>query len=113
MRYSERPARLYDPLQPWGGVRGSPCGNPVDLADCRECGMCGGCLAHNDCLTDFAHLAWYAAFASPGEAACGAAGTIAGRRFTCELKRRHGGDLHRDKMGNGWGISRLASRAWP
>ncbi len=85
----------------------------ADLADCRECGMCGGRLAHNDCLTDFAHLAWFAQFASPGETCCGAAGTVAGQRFTCDLPPGHDGELHRDKMGNGWGIPRPGGRARP
>lgn len=38
------------------------------------CEFCGGCPAH-DCRRDdttvLAHLAWFAAFASPGETACG------------------------------------------
>jgi hypothetical protein len=115
----------YDPWLPWGGVRGSPCGDrnlqrerqamtpggPAelgfpDLADCRECPMCGGCMAHYGCTTDWDHMAWYAQFAAPGEPACGAEGTVAGRPgFACELPRGHGGDLHKDTRGNGWGAS--------
>jgi hypothetical protein len=80
--------------------------SPADLENCRECGMCSGCLTHNDCLHRFDHIAWFAQFASPGEPACGTAGIVAGHLFTCELPPGHGGRLHRDTMGNGWGIAR-------
>ncbi len=119
----------YDPLLPWGGVRGSPCGDRalqrerqamdprypvpvevsfVDLADCQECPVCGGCLAHyQDCRTDWSHLVWFAQFALPGEPACGTEGAVAGRvGFTCDLPRgQHADGLHKDKQGNAWGVS--------
>jgi hypothetical protein len=122
---SDYPAATYNPQLPWGGVRGSPCGSRsflrsvdaaaevsfIDLADCRECPMCGGCLAHWPCLTDWAHLEWFMQFAGPGEVTCGAEGTIScWPGFVCELPRGHGGDLHMDKKGNRWGVSRARSR---
>jgi hypothetical protein len=133
----------YDPRKEWGGIRGSPCGDlalqrtlselhatgpgvpaavfPVpgevgfaDLADCQECPMCGGCVTHNTCLTDWAHLAWFAQFAVPGEPACGAEGVVAGYGgFTCDLRPGHGGDLHLDLHGNGWGRSAPGCQARP
>jgi hypothetical protein len=70
--------------------------------------MCGGCLAHYGCLTDFAHVAWFAQFALPGEPACGQQRNVPrwNAVFTCDLPRGHDGELHLDKKGNGWGISR-------
>lgn len=113
--------RRYDPRLPWGGVRGSPCGDPdlphritvsfADLADCSECPICGLCLIHDECHTGWDFLVWLAQFASPGEPACGEKGVIAARPgFSCELPLRHDGDFHKDKRGNGWGISPAASR---
>jgi len=121
-------------MRPWGGLRGSPCGdadlqarlafyNVVDsrfrapvfvtaeeLADCRECPMCSGCLTHNDCLTDLEHIEWFAQFAAPGEPTCDDEGTVAGRKFTCDLPPRHGRELHMCKRGYQWGRSRAHSR---
>lgn len=117
----------YNAWLSWGGLRGSPCGDLAEqrerqalhardprypasvhvsfpeLADCRECPVCGDCETHQGCLTDLAHMEWHAQFASPGEPACVALGVIAGRSgFACALPIGHGGELHKDRLGNGW-----------
>lgn len=123
----------FDPRLPWGGLRGSPCGDLtlqrervgvgfvsgaalvelsfMDLADCRECPKCGGCLTHYDCLRDPDHVTWFAQFALPGEPACGAQRVFSGWNvvFTCDLQREHGGEIHLDMKGNGWAVSPAGS----
>jgi hypothetical protein len=116
----------YDPALPWGGS-GSPCGDlrmqrrrvqwhamypltapPVsiefpELADCRECLMCGGCETHEGCAADWNHIAWHARFASPGEPECGARGTLArGAPGVCALTAGHDGEWHQRRDGAGW-----------
>lgn len=119
----------YNPDLPFGGY-GSDCGNlwlqrrraelhaedprnlqPVfvdfpDLADCRECDMCGGCETHEGCLTDLNHIEWFMVFASPGEAVCGAEGVLHGRNYTCALPAGHGDDWHTARTGDGWPVVR-------
>ena len=118
-------ATTYDPALPWGGY-GSPCGDlaaqrrhavwhgryprtpaPVaitfpELADCRECLMCGGCEIHENCLTDWNHITWHARFASPGEPPCDERATVRGRDAQCALPAGHGGGWHMERDGNGW-----------
>jgi hypothetical protein len=117
--------RRYDPELPFGGL-GSECGNlslqrrlaelhaedsrnlpAVDvsfpeLADCRECDMCGGCETHEGCATDWNHITWLMGFASPGEPVCGAQGGPADRtNHVCALPPHHNWH-HMDRRGNGW-----------
>lgn len=112
---------MPDPSLPFGG-HGSPCGNlPLqrsraaahardprnlpgvdisfaDLADCRECDMCGECETHQGCFSDLGHIGWYLRFASPGEPACGA---VEGPQV-CEMVAGHSGLWHQSRSGNGW-----------
>lgn len=118
-----------DPALPWGGY-GSPCGDLAaqrrrevwhgmypqtpapaavtfpDLADCRECLMCGGCEIHDGCLADWNHIAWHTQFASPGEEPCGHQGaTPQGRAARCALTAGHAGEWHMERGGAGWRAS--------
>lgn len=118
----------YDPGLPFGGD-GSDCGNLwlqrrraaahaedprhlpgvfvdfPDLADCRECDMCGGCETHQGCLTDLSHIEWRMVFASPGEPVCGAVGGQHGYRYVCALPADHDRDWHMCRRGNGWEVA--------
>lgn len=99
------PTADYDPRLPWGG-HGSPCVPSViafpDLADCRECLMCGGCEMHDECASDWNHITWFTQFASPGEPACKSRGTVAAITYECALPLEHGGGWHMAAGGSGW-----------
>ena len=74
--------------------------------------MCGGCLTHWTCRTDPAHIEWFLQFAAPGEVICGAAENPSfwpGFICFCELPEGHDGNLHKDRKGNAWGVSRARS----
>jgi hypothetical protein len=84
-----------------------------DLADCRECEMCGGCEVHEGCTTDLNHIGWFLRFASPGERACGDTGTLSGRSTVCALQAGHGGEWHQERGGAGWRIAGGVPRDHP
>lgn len=73
-----------------------------ELADCRECDMCGGCETHEGCLTDLNHLDWFMQFASPGQTPCGQQHERHGITYTCALPDAHGGEWHMARTGDGW-----------
>jgi hypothetical protein len=117
----------YDPHLPFGGL-GSECGNlelqrrrdelhaqdpriPAgvfiefyELADCRECDMCGGCETHQGCVYKPSHIEWRMLFASPGELECGAQGIVDGRWYVCGKIAGHGGRWHQCRRGRWWAV---------
>ena len=118
-----------DPRLPFFGV-GSDCGNlylqrrravlyaenpkrhlpPVfisfpELADCRECDMCGGCETHEGCLTDPSHIEFFMQFASLGETPCGQQHQRHGITYTCALPDQHAGEWHMARTGDGWPLT--------
>lgn len=103
---------LRNPNLPWSGY-GSPCGPArvsfPELADCRECDMCGGCEAHEGCLTDLNHLDWFMQFASLGETSCGEVHAWHGTTFVCAKPAGHGGQWHMARTGDGWPNARPAA----
>lgn len=101
----QRRARLRA-MDPYGRGIASVFAPLIDLADCRECDMCGGCKTHEGCLTDLRHIEFFLQFATPGEAACGGRGEVGGEEYACALPRGHRGGWHRARGGSSWPVSR-------